>query len=154
MANLTFNIAHGQVKQYFINVDTGAPANSRIIVVPIETTGLEADATIRDHNDLSALLAGTSNEQTTMGRKTVAAADITVTVDDTNERLDIDIADIIWTAATGNAISALVFCYDPDNTVGTDADLIPLLKADFVVTPDGSDIQATINAAGLFRASN
>jgi hypothetical protein len=154
MANLTFNIAHGQVKQYYQNVDSGSPANSRIIVVPIETTGIEADATLRDHNDLSALLAGTSNEQTTMGRKTVTAADITITVDDTNERLDIDIADITWAGATGNAISALVFCYDPDNTVGTDADLIPLTKHDFVVTPDGSDIVAAIAAAGIFRASN
>lgn len=154
MANFVFNIALGRVGQYFQNVDSGSPANSRIIVVPIETSGIEADATLRDHNDLSALLAGTSNEQTTMGRKTVTAADITMTVDDTNERLDVDINDITWTAATGNAISALVLCYDPDNTVGTDADLIPLSKHDFVVTPDGSDIVAQIAAAGIYRASN
>lgn len=153
MADLVFNIAKGRVHQLAKNVDDGSPANSRLIVVPIETTGIEADATLRDHNDLAALLAGTSNEQTTMGRKTLAAADITITVDDTNERVDIDISDITWTAATGNAISALVICYDPDNTVGTDADLIPLTKHDFVVTPDGSDIVAQVAAAGFFRAA-
>lgn len=153
MADLVFNIAKGRVGQYFQNVENGSPANSRIIVVPIETTGIEADATLKDYDTLSALLAGTSNEQTTMGRKTLAAANITLTVDDTNDRLDIDCDDLVWTAATGNAISALVFCYDPDNTAGTDADLIPLTKHDFVVTPDGSDITAQINAAGVFRAS-
>lgn len=153
MSNLVFNIALGKVGQYYQNVENGTPANSRIIVVPIETTGIEADAALRDHNDLAALLAGSSNEQTTMGRKTLAAANITLTVDDTNERLDIDCDDLTWTAATGNAVSALVFCYDPDNTAGTDADLIPLHKQDFVVTPDSSDIVAQISASGVFRAS-
>lgn len=153
MADIVFNIAKGKVAQLVKNVDDGSPANSRLIVVPIETTGIEADAALRDHDTLSALLAGTSNEQTTMGRKTLTAADITITVDDTNERLDIDISDITWTGATGNAISALVICYDPDNAAGTDADLIPLTKHDFVVTPDGSDIVAQIAAAGFFRAS-
>ena len=153
MTDFVFNIAKGKVAQLAKNVDDGSPANSRLIVVPIETTGIEADAALKDHDTLSALLAGTSNEQTTMGRKTVAAADITITVDDTNERLDIDIADITWTGATGNAISALVICYDPDNTTGTDADLIPLTKHDFVVTPDGSDVVAQIAAAGFYRAA-
>ena len=87
MADFVFNIAKGKVAQLMKNVDDGAPANSRVIVVPIETSGIEADATLKDHDNLSVLLAGTSNEQTTMGRKTVAAADITITVDDTNERL-------------------------------------------------------------------
>lgn len=153
MANLVFNIALGRVGQYYQNVEDASPANAKIIVVPIETTGIEADAALRDHNDLAALLAGTSNEQATMGRKTLAAANITLTVDDTNERLDIDMDDITWTAATGNAISALVFCYDPDSTAGTDSTIIPLHKQDFAVTPDGSDIVAQINAAGVFRAS-
>jgi hypothetical protein len=153
MADFVFNIAKGRVHQLAKNVDDGSPAASRLIAVPIETTGIEADATLKDHNDLSALLAAANNEQTTMGRKTIAAADITITVDDTNERVDIDINDLVWTGATGNAISAIVICYDPDNAAGTDADLIPLTKHDFVVTPDGSDITAQIAAAGFYRAS-
>ncbi len=153
MADFVFNIAKGRVAQYCANVDGGSPANSRLIVVPIETTGIEADATLRDYDNLSALLAGTSNEQSTMGRKTLAAADVTITVDDANDRVDIDISDITWTGATGNAVSALVICYDPDNTTGPDADLIPLTKHDFVVTPDGSDITAQVATAGFYRAA-
>lgn len=153
MADFVFNIAKGRVHQLAKNVDDGSPANSRLIAVPLESAGLEADATLKDHDDLAALLAGTSNEQTTMGRKTIAAANIAITVDDTNERVDIDIDDLVWTGATGNAVGAIVICYDPDNTSGTDADLIPLTKHDFSVTPDGSDITAQVNAAGFYRAS-
>lgn len=147
MADLVFNIAKGKVAYY-----AGLPAaNDALIVVPIETSGIESDATLRDYDNLSALLAAANNEQSTMGRKT--AASVTVTVDDTNDRVDDDIADITWTAATGNAISALVVCYDPDTTTGSDTDLIVLTKHDFVVTPNGGDITAQIAASGFFRAS-
>jgi hypothetical protein len=105
---------------------------------------------MRDYDTLSDLLAGASNEQTTMGRKTVTS--VSVTVNDTNDRVDIDIADQTWTAASGNAISALVICYDPDTTGGTDADLVPLTKHDFAITPDGSDVTATIT--DFYRASS
>lgn len=157
MADFTFNIAKGRVASYLQQVEDGNPADSRIVVVPIEASGIEADATLKDYDTLSALLAGTSNEQTTMGRKYLAAADLTLTVDDVNDRFDADCADITWTAATGNAISALLFCYIPDgNTAGgvsADTAVVPLCKYDFAMTPDGSDIVVQINAAGFFRAS-
>ncbi len=147
MSNLVFNIAKGRIAYY-----ASLPAaNDAIIVVPLEATGLVSDATMVDYDTLDAVLAGASNEQTTMGRKT--AASVTVTVDDTNDRVDLDFADVTWTGATGNPVGALLFCYDPDTTTGTDADLIPLVKVDFTVTPDGSDIVAVINSAGFARAS-
>lgn len=157
MADFVFNIAKSRVGSYVQQVEDGNPADSRLVVVPIETSGIEADAALKDYNDLAALLAAANNEQTTMGRKYVTASDITITVDDTNERLDIDMADITWAAATGNAISALLVCYIPDGNaaggVSADSAVIPLTKHDFAVTPDGSDIVAQINAAGFFRAS-
>lgn len=154
MADFVFNIAKGQVKTLCNNVDTGSPANSRLKVIPIETSGLEADATLKDYDDLASLLAGTSNEQTTMGRKTLTSTDVTLTLDDANDREDIDISDLTWTAATGNPISALIVVYCPDGvTPGADSTFIPLTKHDFVVTPDGSDIVAQVNAAGFFRAA-
>jgi hypothetical protein len=146
VGNIVFNIALGKVAYY-----ASLPAtNDALIAVPIETSGIVSDATMRDYDDLNALLGGASNEQTTMGRKTLAS--VTVTVDDTNDRVAVDCADITWTAASGNAISAIVICYDPDTTGGTDADLIPLTKHDFTLTPDGSDVTATI--ADFFRATS
>jgi hypothetical protein len=142
-----FNNVKGKVRFY-----TELPAaNDALIIVPIETTGIETDATLKDYDDLSTLLAGTSNEQTTMGRKTVTSA--SATVDDTNDRVDVDMADIVWTAASGNAISALLVCYDPDTTTGTDSTVVPLVKLDCVLTPDTTDFTAQIAAAGFYRAA-
>jgi hypothetical protein len=63
-----------------------------------------------------------------------------------------DVADITWTAPTGNAISAVVICYDPDTTTGTDSDLIPLTKHDVSLTPDGNNF--TLTVADFYRASS
>jgi hypothetical protein len=146
MANFVFNIALGRIRTYAELAQT----NDAIIFVPLETTGLEADATLRDYDDLATLLGGTSNEQATMGRKSVTSA--VVTVDDTNERVDLDIADQTWVGATGNGVSALTLNYDNDTTAGTDANIVPNTKHDFVITPDGSDVTAQIAATGYGRA--
>lgn len=142
-----FNTSKGRVVYYC----TLPAANDALIVVPIEASGVEADATLKDYDTLSALLAAANNEQSTMGRKTVTS--VTVTVDDTNERVDVDIADQTWTAATGNAISDILIGYDPDTTSGTDADIIPLLWFDASATPDGSNLTAVINAVGILRVT-
>jgi hypothetical protein len=146
MGNIVFNQSLGRVAY-----DMTLPAaNDALIIVPIETTGIESDATLRDYDDLGALLTAANNEQTTMGRKTVTS--VTVTVNDTNDRVEVDIADQTWAGATGNAISALLFCYDGDTTGGTDANIRPLTKHDFAITPDGSDVSATV--ADFFRATS
>lgn len=145
MASFVFNIAKGRVAYY-----ASLPAaNDAIIAIPIEASGVEADATLIDYDTVSALLAAANNEQTTMGRKTLAS--VAATVDDANDRVNLDSADITWSGATGNAISDILICYDPDTTGGTDADLIPLSWHDFSATPDGTDITATVT--DFIRAS-
>lgn len=147
MADTVLNIAKGKVAYY-----AGLPAaNDALKVIPLETSGLESDATIQDYDTVAAILAAATNEQTTMGRKTLAS--VTVTVDDTNNRVDVDCADITWTAATGNAISRLLVCYVPDTTSESDSTNIPLVLLDCVVTPAGGDITYQVNSAGFFRAS-
>ena len=147
MADVVMNIALGKVKYYW----ELPAATDGIVVVVLESSGLETDATLRDYDDLSTLLAGASNEQTTMGRKSITSG-ITITVDDTNNRLDIDCPDQVWTGASGNAVGALLFCYDDNTGTGTDTNIVPLHKHDFSITPDGSDVTAQIAAAGIFRA--
>jgi hypothetical protein len=149
VANFVFNIAKGRVAHYC----TLPAANDALLVVPVETTGIEADDVLNNYDNLGALLAATNNEQTTMNRKTGITASVTVTVDDTNNWVDVDMPDQTWVAATGNAISALLICYDGDTTSGADTDVIPLTKHDFSVTPDGSDVIAQIASSGFYRAS-
>lgn len=146
MSDFIFNIAKGRIAE----LGALGAANDALIWVPIETTGIVADATMIDYADLGTLIAGASNEQTTIGRKT--ATGVTVTVDNTNDRVDVDADDPTWTTTSGNAISALVLCYDGDTTGGTDSNIVPLAKFDFV-TSMGGDIQATLPAGGCLRAS-
>lgn len=146
-SDLVFNIAKGKVTYY-----AGLPAAAdALILVPIETTSIETDATLKDYDDLAALIAGTSNEQTTIGRKTISSA--TITVDDTNDRVDIDIADQAYVAPTGNAVGKFLVCYDGDTGAGTDSNITPLTAHAVSWTPDGNDANIVINASGFFRAS-
>lgn len=146
MATITFNIALGKLAYY-----ASLPAaNDALVMVPLESSGLETDAVLRDKHDLAAVVAGTTNEQTTVGRKTLAS--VTVTVDDTNDRVALDAADVTWTAPTGNAIGAVVIGYVPDTTAPSDSAVIPLTKHDLTWTPDGNTFVLAI--ADFFRATS
>lgn len=156
MSDFVFNRALGSVAGYYQRVKSNDPANSALVIVAIDANG-DTDATMKDRDDLAALLGGTANEVTNSGyaRKVLTDADLAAFApDDTNDRVDLDIPDQTWSAvAAGTAWTDLIICYDPDTTAGTDADLIPLTCHDFAITPDGSDIVAVIDAAGFFRAS-
>jgi hypothetical protein len=145
MANIVFNIAKGRVVELYNRVENNDPANSALVLVPIETAGLESDATLIDVDNLTQLLAGTTNEQTTMGRKILTDVELAAlpAPDDTNDRYEVSLPTTTWTGATGNPISKIAVCYDNDTTTGTDANIIPLTMFDFAQTPNGSDIQMT-----------
>ena len=139
MANFVFNTALGRTGHL-----AGLPAaNDALIAIPLTAAGLETDAVLRDKDTFADVVSGTTNEQTDLGRQTLTG--VTFTVDDTANQATIDSADITWPDTTGAAIGAIVVCYDPDTTTGTDADLIPLAKYDATMTPDGTDFTATVN---------
>ncbi len=153
MANIVFNIAKGRVAEFYNRVENNDPSTSALILVPIETSGLESDATLIDKDDLAAVLSGTTNEQTTMGRKTLTDTELAAfpAPDDGNDRYDVSLPNVTWTAATGNAISKILVCYDANTGAGTDSDIIPLAMFDFAITPDGSDV--LMSTGVFFRAS-
>ncbi|GAB3863312.1 hypothetical protein GCM10028801_30640 [Nocardioides maradonensis] len=147
MADLTFNYAKGKVAYY-----ASLPGSSdALIAVVLEASGLVSDATMRDYDNLYQVLAGGSDEQTTMGRKTLGG--VSVTINDTNDRVEVDAADVTWPAASGNPTGALLICYDPDTTSGNDTNIIPLVKLDFARTPSGTDITAVFATGGFYWAS-
>lgn len=157
MADILFNIAKGRVAELYNRVDSNDPTNSALIVLVLATAGIESDATLRDLDTVTALVAGTTNEVTNSGyaRKVLTDADLVAFApDDTNDRVDLDIADQTWTAvAAGDGWQDVVIAYDNDTTAGTDANIVPMTLHDFVLTPDGSDITAQIATAGFYRAT-
>lgn len=152
MSDFVFNVAKGRVAEFYNRIDTNDPATARLVIVPLEATGLETQANLEDSVSLAEVLDGATNEQTTMGRKYLTDAEISALAPDyTNNWMDVDIPDITWAGATGNALGALVIAYDPNNSA--DDAIIPLTHHTFAVTPDGSDIVAQIATAGFYRAS-
>jgi hypothetical protein len=124
ISNGIFNIAKGKLAYYA----TLPAANDALIVVLLKSSGLVADSVMVDYDDLAAVLAGASDEAdfTSYARKVVTAS-VTVTVDDTNDRVDLDFPDQTFVAATtGQSLGKLLVCYDPDTTGGTDGSIIPL----------------------------
>jgi hypothetical protein len=153
MANIVFNIAKGRVAELYGRVENNDPSTSALILVPIETSGLVADATLIDLDTLDAILATATNEQTTMGRKTLTDAELAAVPApvDASDYNELSLPTVTWAAATGNAIAKILVCYDPDTTGGADSAIIPLTMFDFAMTPSGADIQMTGGA--FFRAT-
>jgi len=157
MADFVYNIAKGRVTELANRVNNNDPTNSAFIIVAIAANGV-TDATLKDIADLSSILATAADEVTQTGyaRKTLTdTSSITVTTDNTNDWVIVDMPDQTWSAvaAGGTAWSDLIICYDNDTTSGTDANVVPLVQLDFVATPDGSDIVAQFNASGVYKAA-
>ncbi len=157
MGNFVFNRAKGRVNEWVERVNANDPTNSVFVVRLIASSGVEADAVLLDLDEFTALVAGATNYATNTGysQKTLdQTSGLTVTYDDTNDRTDADSGDQTWTAVANDgtgAISDLVFGYDSDSTGGADTAILPATFHDFVVTPNGGDLTATV--ANFFRAS-
>lgn len=152
MADFVYNISKGRVVHYC----SLPAANDALVVLLMKTTGIEADNTRKDYDTIQAELAAANDEATATNYARKAITSVTITIDDTNDRVDVDFADQVWSSlggASNHDISDLVVGYDPDTTGGTDADIIPMTNHDFVLTTDGSDVTAQVAAAGFFRAS-
>ncbi|MFE0808213.1 hypothetical protein ACFW34_12105 [Streptomyces sp. NPDC058848] len=150
MADLVTNIGKGR-HVYYAAQAQAATGGATLRAVVLEATGLETDDALQDYDTLAALLAGASNEQVTMGRKTLSG--VTVTVDDVGDAASWTAGDLVWADATGNPTGKIVICFDPTGA-GTDAQLVPLTVHDFAVTPDGTSITASVGAGGIASSSN
>jgi NDP-sugar pyrophosphorylase family protein len=157
MANLVFTRSAGRFTEFTERVNANDPTNAVLVWMVLATSGLEADNTLRQKDSFSDLVSGTTNEVTNSGysRSTFdQAGGLTVTYDDTNHRTDVDGPDITKTGvAAGDGWSRAVYGYDSDSTAGTDANILPSVLLDFVVTPDGSDITQQVGANGFYRAA-
>lgn len=154
MADLVHNIAKGRFAEWAERSRVGADANGALILSAWNNDGSSTDDQVRDADTVAAIEALTGvTERVTSGwaRKTISDGAITVTIDDTNDRVDVDFADQTWTAVSAGTVTDLGVAYDSDTTAGTDANILPGTWHDFVITPDSSDVTATVT--NIFRAS-
>lgn len=157
MADFVYNQAKGKFAEWAARVNANDPTNSVLVIELVASTA--TDATLKDLDTFAQIESDANTAELTSGtnanyvRKVLSdASSITVTIDDTNDRTDVDCPDQTWTAlGAGTAITDGVVGYDSDSTGGTDANIVPGTQHDFAITPDGSDVTATI--ALLFRAA-
>jgi hypothetical protein len=155
MSDFVFNIAKGSVAEMVRRVVNNDPANSAIILVPVDR-GATTDSTLKDLDTLTAVLGVVTERTVGQGngwnRKTYTNVELTApTVDDTNDWVTSDVPDAAWTP-TADAVTDIVVCYDPDTTSGTDADIIPLTMQAFAVpSPSGATVSAVIT--GFHRSA-
>ena len=155
MANFVYNRSLGRGVEYAERINANDPTNSVFLIEAIASTA--TDAVLKDLDDFAAIEADANTAevaQSGYARKTINdASGMTITYDDTNDRVDVDVADQTWTAVAsgGSAWTDLVFGYDSDSTAGTDSAVKPVTQHDFAITTDGSDITAQI--AVFLRAS-
>lgn len=159
MADFVFNQAKGKFGEWGERVLADDPTNAILVVLLLASSGLEAQGTLEDKDDVSALVSGTTDEATNTGysRKTLdQASGMTVVEDDTNDEVYVDIPDQTFSSVANDgtgAIGALVVAYDSDSGAGTDANIIPATHHDFSVTPDGGDITAQVPSNGIYGAT-
>lgn len=145
MADGVFNIARGSAAEKFRD----SAANGIVLLLTVN----ETEADLIDHDNLSVLIAAANTEAgfTNYARKTGLTG--TVTVDDTNDRVDLDFADQTWSSAgngTNNTMTKLLTAYEDS---AADTGRVPLTHHDFTPTTDGSDLTVNFNAAGFYRAA-
>lgn len=149
MAALIPNVTKGKFAYY-----ATLPAASDALVWVL-FSGTETDDNLRDADNLTAIIALAVDEATYTSYARQTATGVTVTVDDTNNRVDVDAADPTFPAAGSvQTLTRIGLFYDPDTTGGTDADLLPLFIDDFALaTQSGVGVAYAVNAAGFGRAS-
>jgi len=157
VVNLMHNIAKGRMAEWHWRVDNNDPAASALIVSVWNNDGSSTDDNVRDADSVAAIEALTGvTERVTSGwaRKTLTDTELSaLLIDDTNDRVDADIPDQVWTAVTAGTATDVGIALDKDTAAGTDSDILPGTWHDFAVTPDGSDVTAQIATAGYFRAA-
>ena len=158
MANQLMNFARGAIGWYSDPLRGLVAANSRLVIVILQVS--VADDALNNFDELEALLADAGNTEalsTGYSRIEVAAANITWTVDDTgNDAQAIFDADQVFSGISQAASESwvkLLVCYDADNGVGDDGDIIVLTHHDFAVTPNGGDITADFDQTNGFYGS-
>lgn len=141
MPSIGFN-AHVDRLGYYASLPD---AGSSWIVVLLRSTNLENDATLADHDDLAALLLGTTDEAVFQNYERKPVVPTRTVRDDSNSVL-LGLPEIVWTQAgssTGgqnDTVQKCLVCYKPSANA-LDSAILPLVATQIQATTDGNDMR-------------
>lgn len=127
-----------------LNGEVDIPADTTKVALVTDSYTPNADHT--QWSDASANEVSNGNGYTT-GGDTVA---MTVTDDDTNDRIVVDSADPSWTAS-GGSVGPFRYAFWYDDTHASDLAIYCFDFGSNQTANDGANISVTVNANGLFR---
>lgn len=158
MGNIVCDYGKGRGIEFYNRVKSADPSTAAFVIVLLASSGLESDAALKAKTSLSNMLAGATDEATNTGyaRKVLVAADLAAlpAPDTTNHWWQVTLTNQTWTSVANDgtgAIGKIVLCYRPA-TGSADTAIVPLVAADFVVTPTGGNITTVIDSNGVYRA--
>jgi hypothetical protein len=165
MSDFCFNVAKGRGAQWVDEIRqtsqfSNAGYNTAQLQVSLWRRGAAVDDTLNNYDDVAALEGDANAAELVVGtnanyaRKTLSTTTPTVTIDDTNNWVDVDFPDQTWVAlgAGGTAITDLLVHFKAASGT-TDANSRPWTFHAFSVTADGSDVTAVLPVGGFFRAT-
>ena len=149
MGNIVINDALGRIAE---KVADGAD----LILIPL--SAVDTDANLKDAyaggSNVDDILGDAANTERTTGgwvRKVILNASLTLTVDDSDDHVEVIIPDTTFTAPTaGNDVVALLIAED----AATDTLRNGLTSHVFAVTTDGNDVTADFSDAAGFWSSS
>jgi hypothetical protein len=153
-ADFVFNSALGRVTQLVDNVEQNSPAAAVLRMHAWVST--QSDDTLNNEATIADVEAvALTTEATNSGyvNQVMDETDITITVNDTTNLVDIDLTDQTFTSvSSGDNWTDITISYDGAGT-DTDSATLVLTWHDFVVSPNGGDITAQPSATGFYRAT-
>lgn len=144
MASYVFNISRSRVRELYIRTSQNDPNTAAFKVILLKAN--EAAGSLVDHDTLSSLLAGASDEAdfTNYVRKTITDANLAAlpAPDDTENSMTLQFPSQTWLnagGATNNTLTMALIVYCPD-AGGADATFVPVCAYDYATTTNGTDI--------------
>jgi hypothetical protein len=151
LGNFIFLAAKGRgVEKFSLSLGT-----DNIILVLLDSSGLEADSTMKNRTTLASIL-GTSTETrfTNYTRKVWTSSDITITSNTGTGVVTVAAqASPVWNAAGGAAnatLGAILFCHRPTSG-SADSAVMPICKHDFAGSTTGVNLTASVTT--IFTAT-
>jgi hypothetical protein len=155
MTNIVPNESLGLTRRYLQNVEDNSPAAALIRIHAWVITAADTNIIDMTGNTVQALAALTDSAEATntaYANQSFDDADITIDVNDANNRIDISYSDLTFTSVeAGDDWTHITVGYDASGS-DTDANTEVLHVLDFVVSPNGGDITVDFPAV-CYRVS-
>lgn len=144
MGNIVFPYAYGRwIDKYSLPL-----GGDNILVVLVQSSGLQSDATLSGYQFLSQVWSGGNTEATfTNYSRLSITSGITITVGSTTT---VAVPNQVWNSAggaTNNSLGALLTCYKPTSS-SVDSAILLMTKHDFVASTTGGNLTAVITNIG------